>query len=421
MNDLVDQWAINEIQSLTNAYSSQDVEQMVQYAFSLKSHQEINDYFMGILGESTSVHSFIKEFLIKKFPITKKGAWETPKDPKLLLLTLVPEGFGESDCNDMIEHARSLSKKEFHEYFISFLGDGPQTHTFCKLLSIQFKNEKSKIKNITPDNKPELENSKKQTSKAKKKGKNKLDSLPKGKVGNAAPGKDGRPICECLATIHPLITNCLSCGKIICEFEGDESCPFCGDSISPTENGTKISTDTDLIFANERAQTLLDYDRNSSQRTQVHDMVSDFDVGKSDITNKWLTAEQRALALRRVQEIERLEEEQKKRRVVTIDIANNRVFVEAPKKIVLPSEEILEVKKDPIETASTGFFRNPNLKKNPPKFVSQKASGDSKSKKKPKAKSDINMASLKNRLQDEVNFAMTMYTDQVDHEEPDCG
>jgi hypothetical protein len=50
-----------------------------------------------------------------------------------------------------------------------------------------------------------------------------LDSAPV--TGDAAMDSTG--VCECLATIHPLYTNCLNCGKILCQRESPGPCTFC--------------------------------------------------------------------------------------------------------------------------------------------------------------------------------------------------
>ncbi|KAJ1497501.1 Activating signal cointegrator 1 [Coelomomyces lativittatus] len=42
-----------------------------------------------------------------------------------------------------------------------------------------------------------------------------------------------RPMCGCKATRHSLVTNCLTCGYIVCEEEGPRGpCPFCQASMS---------------------------------------------------------------------------------------------------------------------------------------------------------------------------------------------
>ena len=37
-----------------------------------------------------------------------------------------------------------------------------------------------------------------------------------------------RIICYCQATKHGLVNNCINCGKIVCEQEGEGPCLFCG-------------------------------------------------------------------------------------------------------------------------------------------------------------------------------------------------
>ena len=45
---------------------------------------------------------------------------------------------------------------------------------------------------------------------------------------SAAPTKvPGRLKCDCQATRHELIANCLSCGRIVCAQEGEGPCIFC--------------------------------------------------------------------------------------------------------------------------------------------------------------------------------------------------
>jgi hypothetical protein len=41
----------------------------------------------------------------------------------------------------------------------------------------------------------------------------------------------GRNSCECQASKHKLIGNCLKCGRIVCEQEGSGPCFFCGNLV----------------------------------------------------------------------------------------------------------------------------------------------------------------------------------------------
>lgn len=44
--------------------------------------------------------------------------------------------------------------------------------------------------------------------------------------------KEGRHFCGCEGDLHEVITNCLSCGKIVCEQERLGPCLFCGHGMS---------------------------------------------------------------------------------------------------------------------------------------------------------------------------------------------
>lgn len=41
----------------------------------------------------------------------------------------------------------------------------------------------------------------------------------------------GRHVCNCEATKHALINNCLNCGRIVCEQEGAGPCFTCGELV----------------------------------------------------------------------------------------------------------------------------------------------------------------------------------------------
>ena len=38
----------------------------------------------------------------------------------------------------------------------------------------------------------------------------------------------GRRVCQCLGAQHAALTNCTSCGRVVCEQEGLGACVFCG-------------------------------------------------------------------------------------------------------------------------------------------------------------------------------------------------
>lgn len=117
--------------------------------------------------------------------------------------------------------------------------------------------------------------------KKKNKGQLRVEDVAAGRVLLA-----NRKLCDCQARRHRLVTNCLSCGKIVCEQEGEGPCMFCGalvsregDELAPPQGETdeQLAVEWD---AEEKARAfkdrLVEYDRTAAQRTAVIDDQSDF-------------------------------------------------------------------------------------------------------------------------------------------------
>ena len=45
----------------------------------------------------------------------------------------------------------------------------------------------------------------------------------------------GRHACRCQARKHELVSNCLNCGKVVCQQEGSGPCFFCGSLVCTAE------------------------------------------------------------------------------------------------------------------------------------------------------------------------------------------
>jgi hypothetical protein len=44
-------------------------------------------------------------------------------------------------------------------------------------------------------------------------------------------------VCGCFGSVHKPLTNCLYCGRISCEKEGYDYCPFCGLLVEKVSGG----------------------------------------------------------------------------------------------------------------------------------------------------------------------------------------
>lgn len=105
--------------------------------------------------------------------------------------------------------------------------------------------------------------------------------------------KRGMP-CSCQARQHHLISNCLSCGKIVCEQEGEGPCNFCG-ALVLMEGSKYAGLDETLpalsdaeVAAEAYSKRLVEYDRNAAARTTVIDDQSDYYEIEG---NSWLSIE----------------------------------------------------------------------------------------------------------------------------------
>ena len=156
-----------------------------------------------------------------------------------------------------------------------------------------------------------------------------IQELEKGKI--LLPGRN---LCDCMVTRHKLINNCLACGRVVCEQEGEGPCFFCGNPVYKAGNplgGQDFMTieDAQIIDASkqkalEHKNKLLAYDKNKVQGSNIIDDETDW----YEITdNVWLEQKQRDYALAKMKEEDAKREEDDKGIKLAFDINTNQ-FVE---------------------------------------------------------------------------------------------
>ncbi|XP_037295269.1 activating signal cointegrator 1-like [Manduca sexta] len=113
----------------------------------------------------------------------------------------------------------------------------------------------------------------------------------------------GRHHCDCQASKHELINNCLQCGRVVCKQEGSGPCLFCGNLVCTPEEQRELNSKTkasaklkESLLERSRPKgweaavshrnRLLEYDRTSERRTRVTDDDSDYFSANS----VWLSA-----------------------------------------------------------------------------------------------------------------------------------
>lgn len=151
----------------------------------------------------------------------------------------------------------------------------------------------------------------------------------------------GRHLCNCEASKHKLINNCMQCGRVVCEQEGSGPCLFCGNLVCTEDELRTIESSSQsgdslkkALMKQERPKgweealamrnRLLDYDRTSEKRTTVIDDESDYFRANS----VWLSDEERA-KLKKIED--RMREKKHASRLeqkVTIDFTGRQVIEE---------------------------------------------------------------------------------------------
>lgn len=151
----------------------------------------------------------------------------------------------------------------------------------------------------------------------------------------------GRHRCDCQASKHKLINNCVKCGRIVCDQEGSGPCLFCGtlvcseDELRMIESATKKGdhlkrslTEQSRPKGWEEAlatrNRLLEYDRSSEKRTTIIDDESDYFKASS----VWLSDSERKKLKKIEDEMREKKHGSRLNRKITLDFAGRQVITE---------------------------------------------------------------------------------------------
>lgn len=217
----------------------------------------------------------------------------------------------------------------------------------------------------------------------------------------------GRNRCDCQASKHKLINNCLSCGRIVCEQEGSGSCFFCGNLVCSEEELKVINSQTKkgehlkkslmgskssakgLEEAMAQRDRLLEYDKQSERRTTVIDDESDYFKSNS----VWLSEGEKKKLVSLEEELRGQKHASRLSRKVTLDFAGRQV-VEEPQLTKELEDKILREIMNATSSASHSGNVNPELEGNAPIFDENIQSAF------PKLKSSNGFDGVFNRVQD---------------------
>ncbi|XP_064194007.1 activating signal cointegrator 1 isoform X1 [Anguilla rostrata] len=333
MSDLL-RWCVDQLHHTFGLEASDDI---VQYILSIESGEEIAEYVWDLLQgtEGKKKRWFIDELLVR----WQRTRCPVPDGASLFLLRETPSEM-QDVAKDLLRKSKRKGRNRQELPTMSDPEPGPEVvKTPIDLLKVQ--------KSCGPSS---LKKKNKFVNLYTKDGQEKLTIL-----------LPGRHSCTCLAQKHCLINNCMTCGRIVCEQEGSGPCLFCGSLQVCTKEEQKIlqrdsnksqklrkklmsdhvrqsDTAEKEILPHEEEQMkvglekalqhrdkLLEFDKNSVQRTQVLDDESDY---FSTDSNQWLSPGEREALCRREMELLELRHASRKARKITLDFAGRQVLEE---------------------------------------------------------------------------------------------
>ncbi len=135
--------------------------------------------------------------------------------------------------------------------------------------------------------------------------------------------KVAREDCYCMGTEHPVLGNCLACGKIICELEGRNlPCLFCGEMFVGVPSGAGGAAGA-LQDAVARKNALLEYERKSVARSLIYDDQADYFSSES----QWLSQAEKTKLREKEREAREQKQKQKRGVKIALDIFGRRMVV----------------------------------------------------------------------------------------------
>lgn len=323
-------------------------------------------------------------------------------------------GFTNSQILDVVHTATNLgSESEIREYFTGLAGDTPDATKFVqeylhrRRSTPTSKKEDSQVANTTVQYQPLPQQTQMQPTvdskhtvdlnlfgtlmkvEKKNKGKKKVTNLANLQFDSMV--LPGRIKCDCEGKKHNVITNCIECGRIVCEQEGLGKCMHCGAVVKDPNAAQTQAMPRELVNAIQHKDKLINYDRTAAKRTAVIDDQEDYYESTS---NRWLTEEEKGKAKEKEKKREQEKEESHKLKF-TFDFAGRRILVDSEAEELKYAKIFNKSEKEKDETqdkekskkavvSTTKIESHPSVRAHKPHFVSENPSLQPKSQSKKK-------------------------------------
>ena len=212
-----------------------EAEDLLEHLFTIDSDEDLSEYLIQLLGGQTpGMVDFVQN--MSRYRRGESVAISGGDD-------------GDSDEKEPVKEVQSSSTGQSTAAFDSFkaLATGSNTKS-RKNTKQQNKGSKSRVpppKNINQRKKPPPSNKSVEDSSSssssinaqtrKQQPQQQSEQQHENAVKEKARPERGKPkvVCGCYGTKYKPLTNCLYCGRISCEAEGYDFCPFCGFFVAP--------------------------------------------------------------------------------------------------------------------------------------------------------------------------------------------
>ncbi|XP_061595513.1 activating signal cointegrator 1 [Cololabis saira] len=383
MSEALLQWCVDQ---LHHKFGLEACEDIVQYILSIEKAEEIEEYVGDLLqGTDGRKGQFINDLLGRWRKIQRQSTDATS-------FPLMIESSSSPDVQDTTKDTQKKSKRK---------GRNKQ-----EVMTVSSKEPEPEQVKTPIDLMRVQENNSTSSTQKKSKFINLFAQEGQDRLAVLLPG---RHPCECLAQKHKLISNCISCGRIVCEQEGSGPCLFCGSLVCTREEQEILQRDSNksqklrkklmgehgekellphqeakikagLEKAVQHKDKLLEYDRNSVRRTQVLDDESDYFATES---NQWLSPGEREKLRKKEDELRELRHASRLDRKITLDFAGRQVIDEGSNLDAYYNklDETLKAMNSESTSQSPGFsgrkggkqdlrdLVNPNIMQSAPEWV----------------------------------------------------
>eukprot|EP00531_Pseudo-nitzschia_arenysensis_P002256 CAMPEP_0116120132 /NCGR_PEP_ID=MMETSP0329-20121206/3016_1 /TAXON_ID=697910 /ORGANISM="Pseudo-nitzschia arenysensis, Strain B593" /LENGTH=308 /DNA_ID=CAMNT_0003613889 /DNA_START=187 /DNA_END=1113 /DNA_ORIENTATION=+ len=260
-----------------------EAEDLLEHLFTIDSDTDLSEYLVQLLGDQTlEMLNFVEN-------MSRYRSGES--------IASVAENQGEADQKESSEKSGRDSPTQETAALDSFraMAMGNNTRTAKKNAGRKNTKEKQGSKSRVPP--PKNVNSRKKQPQNPSSDTNQSQNTVVSPASNQSPtlhqkeekgvvekshparGK-AKVVCGCFGTKYKALTNCLYCGRIICEAEGYGFCPFCGFMVEEAVDGNGKA-----FLQKER---LLRFDRDFARRTQIFDDQADYQAPST-----WMTEEEK--------------------------------------------------------------------------------------------------------------------------------